>query len=190
MHIVQNKIQIFKWLILWLGAWGISQWLWGGDPLRPSTVPGTILIIFLVALALAFILFPKERKVWLSRLAAPETLVILLSIVAFSLVDQRPLMNNLLTSAHVLFQQLMIAVLVFMKPSEKFSQAAWRVIFFFGASHLLLSVFMSWPWTLLFSVLASITGVVFAYLIQRIKYGITISFIIHLGFYLIFFNLI
>ena len=187
---VHNAIALAKWTALWLLTWGIASWLWGGDPLQPTLVPGTILVIFLVALVLAFALFPEERKVWLLRLAAPEMLVILLSIVAFTLLDQRLLMNNLLTSAHVLFQQLMIAVLVFMKPSEKFSQAAWRVLIFFGASHLFLALFMSWPWTLLFTVLASVMAIAFAYLIQKVKYGITVSFLIHLGFYLIFFNLI
>jgi|SRR3989344_1168573 len=190
MHIIQDKTKIFKWLILWLAIWGISSWLWGGDPLQPTLVPGTILVIFLVALVLAFLLFPEERKAWLSRLVAPEILIVLLSIIAFSFLDPRPFLSNTLTSAHVLFQQLMIAVLVFMRPSEKFSQIAWRVLIFFGASHLLLTIFMSWPWTLLFTVLASVTAILFAYLIQKVKYGITISFLIHLGFYLIFFNLI
>jgi len=96
----------------------------------------------------------------------------------------------MLTVSHVLFQQFMIAMLVFMEPSERFSQVAWRVLISFGASHLLLAVFMSWSWTLLFTVLAAVVGIAFACLIQKVKYGITISFLIHLGFYLIFFNLV
>src|SRR3989344_5082124 len=190
MSIIQNKSSILKWLLLWLATWGISQSLWGGDPLKASTVPGTILIIFLVALVLAFALFPEEKKAWLSRLALLEIPIILLSIIAFSFLDQRLFVSNMLTVSHVLFQQLMIAMLVFMGPSERFSQVAWRVLIFFGASHLLLAFFMSWSWTLLFAVLATFIAIAFARLIQKVKHGIVISFLIHLGFYFVFFNLI
>ena len=158
--------------------------------MKPSTIPGAILFIFLVAIVLAFVLFPEERKAWFSRLARPEIPIMLLGIIIFSFLDQGLFISNMLTASHVLFQQLMIAVLVFMGPSEKFSQIARRVIILFGASHLFLALFMSWPWTLLFAVLASIVATVFAYLIQKVKLGITISFLIHLGFYLMFFNLI
>ncbi|MDP3731233.1 MAG: hypothetical protein Q8R34_01940 [bacterium] len=186
----ESKSQTIKWLLLWLVTWGVSQSLWGGDPLKPTSVPGTILIIFLIAIVLAFVLFPEQRRKWLSRISSLEIPVILLSIAIFSSLDQRLLVSNLLTSTHVLFQQFMIAVLVFMPPSEKFSQVFWRVLIFFGASHLFLAFFMSWSWTLLFTVLATAIATAFAFLIQRVKHGITISFLIHLSFYLIFFALI
>ncbi|MEK7569565.1 MAG: hypothetical protein AAB500_01585 [Patescibacteria group bacterium] len=183
-------MKLLKWTILWLATWGISQWFWGGNPLQPTLVPGTILIIFLAALVLAFLLFPDERKVWLSRLSSWEIPVILFGIVIFSFLDTGLFTNNILTSAHVLFQQLMIAVLVFMVPAEKFKRTLVRVLLLFGVSHLLLAVFMSWPWALFFTILASATAILFTFLMQRVKYGITLSFLIHLSFYLIFFNLI
>ena len=183
-------MKILKWTILWLVTWGISQWLWGGDPLEATPVPGTILSIFLASLVLAFVLFPSERKIWLSRMSPLGIPIILFSIIIFSILDERLLLSNMLTSTHVLFQQFMIAVLAFMVPSEKFSRTATRVLVLFGASHLLLIIFMSWPWTVFFTLIVSAVAVFWTYLIQRVKHGITISYLIHLGFYLVFFSIL
>ena len=185
-----NNRGILKWTILWLATWGISQSSWGGDPLKPAQSPGTILIIFLIAIVLALILFPEQRKKWFSRMSPLEIPIMLLSIAIFSVLDQRLSVSNLLTSSHILFQQFMIAILVFTPPLEKFSQVFWRVLIFFGASHLLLAIFMSWPWALLFTGLASVTAILFAFLIQKVRYGTAISFIIHLAFYLFFFSIV
>ena len=176
--------------MLWLATWGISQSLWGGDPSVPASRPVAILVVFLIALVLALLLFPEERKQWFSRISSLDICLLALSVVLFYIFSERPFSSRILTSAHVLFQQLMIAMLVFMRPSEKFSHVAWRVLIFFGASHLLLAFFMSWSWTILFAVLALFIAIVFARLIQKVKHGIVISFLIHLGFYFVFFNLI
>jgi len=186
----KNRTKIIMWVVLWLVTWGISQSLWGGDPLKATPAPGTILVIFIISIVLAFLIFTNERKVWLSGLSSLQILIILLSVGTFSFLDTRLFVSNLLTASHILFQQFMIGVLVFMIPSEKFRRSALRVLLLFGASHLLLAFFMSWTWTIFFTFLASATAVVFAYLIQRVKYGITVSFLIHLSFYLLFFKLI
>ena len=180
----------FKWIVLWLVTWGISQSLCGGDPLVPTSRPVAILVIFIIAFAMVFFLFPDERKQWFSRINSVDIGLIVLGVALLYLFSERPFSSRILTSAHVLFQQLMIAILVFMGPSEKFSQIAWRVLIFFGASHLLLAFFMSWSWTLLFAVPASFIAIAFAHLIQKVRHGIVISFLIHLGFYFVFFNLI
>lgn len=177
-----------KWLTLWLLTWGISQWLWGGDPLKATPVPGTILIIFLIALVLAFALFSRELKIWLSKISFQEILIILVSIGLFSLFNERLLLSSILTSVHVLFQQFMIAVLVLMDPTEKFTISLKKVLILFGGTHLLLAIFMSWYWTLFFTILASAVAILFAFLTRRVKYGVTISYLIHLGFYFVLFN--
>ncbi|MDO8580334.1 MAG: hypothetical protein Q7S13_02520 [Candidatus Omnitrophota bacterium] len=156
----------------------------------PASRPVAILVIFLIALAITFLLFPEELKQWLSRMSSADLWLMALSIALFYFFSERPFSSRILTSAHVLFQQFMIAMLVFMGPSEKFSRVAWRVLIFFGGSHLLLAVFMPWSWTLLFAISASVAAIAFAYLIQRVKHGIMFSYVIHLGFYLLLFNVI
>src|SRR3989344_8430756 len=115
------NIKTIKWLMLWLATWGISQSLWGGDPSVPASRPVAILVVFLIALVLALLLFPEERKQWFSRISSLDICLIALSVVLFYIFSEWLFSSRILTSAHVLFQQLMIAMLVFMRPSEKFS---------------------------------------------------------------------
>lgn len=179
-----------KWAFLWLTTWGVVQLLWGGDPLVTPPLAIHIVAIFLLAIVATFTLFPEERKIWFAKLGTSQALFILLAILVYMFLDDRSLIASSLTSIHVLFQQFMIAVLVFMVPSEKFISTAWRVLFLFGASHVLLILFLPWQWTLLFSVLASLIAVPWTFLIQRYRYGIALSFFIHLLFYLILFQLL
>jgi len=123
--------KLIKWTILWLTTWGVAQLLWGGDPLLVPSSAVSIFGIFLLAISIAFVLFPEERKIWLEKAGLSQTLTILLIIVAYVLLDNRLIIGSFLTSGHVLFQQLMLAVLVFMVPSERFVPTLWRVLFFF-----------------------------------------------------------
>ena len=180
---------ITKWLILWFIVWGTALLLLSGRILLPVPVPvlEILVIIFSVACVLTLIIFPKERKAWINKMSVFQFLMIILSVVVFSLVYRSNLVDGFFISSHVLFQQLMVAVLIFMRSDGRFVSAWVRVLLLFGASHLLLIIFIPMTSVLAFSIPSSAVVALWVFLIQRVEYGILLSLITHLLFYFLSF---
>ncbi|OGZ43092.1 MAG: hypothetical protein A2719_01895 [Candidatus Ryanbacteria bacterium RIFCSPHIGHO2_01_FULL_45_22] len=181
MVIFLEKTKIFMWLGLWLVIWGVALRLWHGEPLL-TEMPGMILIVFLVGITNAFSLFSKERKMWLSKMDLAQTAIMAAGALVLSIWHPISLANGMLVAGHVFFQQIMIAFLIFMAQST-FKQTLWRVLLFYGASHLLLVFFMPVVWGLAFTLFSLFGTILFVSLIERAKYGIGLSYLLHLAFY-------
>ncbi len=178
--------RLAAWSILWLIAWGAMLGLWGEDPwLAARPVP--LLAIILVATVAAALLFRRESKRWLARLSREQALAILGVAALFVFLDTRPWLDGLVTSAHVLFQQSMIAHLIEVgsgrsNPERTYS-SYWNVFWFYGMSHILLALFMPILGALAITALSILGGAFFVRLITRTKYGILLSYALHLAFY-------
>ena len=177
---------IVKWLTLWLGTWAIALRLWGGDPAVNPPLPGVIVTIFMIALGAALLAFPKERNIWFSRINLLQVGMVVGSMALFVGLSTVPLMQGLLTVGHVLFQQVMIAFIIFVVPGAtelRFTQSLWRVLLFYGLSHVLLAFYIPVSWTLFFTIMSLVGAIGFTSFIQRMRHGIALSYILHLGFY-------
>ena len=184
MKLVRDKTKVITWLVLWLAAWGVALWLWGAEPIS-APQSGLTYFVFVVAIALAVLLFPRELKEWLSRVSSLQIALMLAGSALFSFFSSSPIEVDFLRSLHIGFQQIMIAVLIFLVPVSNagFASALWRVVVLFVGSHLLLFFFYSATWVLFFTAFSLIGAVLFVFLIQKVRGGVALSYLLHWGFY-------
>lgn len=89
-------------------------------------------------------------------------------------------------SIEILFQQLLVVALVLGLSAENFSLRSISLCcaITFGGAHVLLAFGdVSWAYVVRFSVLATLFGIGFPYLILRVPNGFAYSYILHWGYY-------
>jgi hypothetical protein len=183
-----NKLT--SWLALWLITWGAALFLLGHTAPLATVVPRSVLVVFPAAAIGAFFLFHEERKMWLSKINWVHIAIMAAGAAALCAARTGSLTGGyLFVTEHVLFQQIMIALLIFTKPAT-LSQILERVFVFFGLGHILLLFFLPVPWALLFTAFSLPGGVLFALLIEKARYGIGLSVLLHFSFYAVLAQLV
>lgn len=178
--------KLWSWLAIWIITWMVVLAIWGKNPAM-TPVPGRILLIFILAALIAVGIFTAERRIWFRRINPLQMAIVILGIALFAAVYPFSWLNCFVIIAHVIFQQIMIAFLVFM-PSRM--PPARKVVLFYGLSHLVLIFYFTFTWGLTITGLSILGGLCFAYLLQKPRYGIALSYLLHLGFYAVLMHLL